>query len=149
MSGLSKEAAIALAACFTAVLIPVMVFIFVSFPLKLNPAERTLLSFSPTPVTLSPRSWKEVSLTCPVTAGSAPAATVVAAEAGSLKATALYEPDPLLTFILYDGTYRDIAILDGQLLHQGQQIRGMRLVKIEQKRVMIQNQKGKRWLTME
>ena len=149
MTGLSKDAAIALAACMAALLIPVMVFMFVKFPLKLNPAERTLLSFTPSPVTLSARNWKDVSLSCPVTADAVATAKPSATEDASLKTAVLQEPDPLLTFILYGGTSRDVAILDGHLLHRGQQLRGIRLVKIEQKRVLIQTRKGKRWLTME
>jgi hypothetical protein len=150
MTSLSKEAAIALAACLAALLIPVMVFMLVKFPLKLNPAERTLLSFTPAPVTLSARNWKEVSLACPVTAAATGTVTSAAAEAAAQKAASvIHEPDPLLTFILYGGSSRDVAILDGQLLHQGQQYKETRLVKIEQKRVLIENRKGKRWLTME
>lgn len=149
MTSLSKEATIALAACLAALLIPVMVFMLVKFPLKLSPAEKTLLSFTPTPVTLNARSWKDVNPTCPVTAGTTGTATATEEDSSQKATGVVYEPDPLLTFILYGGTSSDIAILDGHLLHQGQQIRGMRLVKIEQKRVLLANRKGKRWLTME
>lgn len=145
MTSLSKDAAIALAACMASLLIPVMVFMLVRFPLKLNPAEKILFSFTPSPVTLSARNWKDVSLTCPVTADAAAAAD----DASQKAASVIHDPDPLLTFILYGGTSRDVAILDGRLLHQGQQNSGIRLIKIEQKRVQIETRKGKRWLTME
>lgn len=147
MISLSKEAAIALGACMAAVLVPVLVFMFVRFPLKMSQDEMTLLAFNPLPLNLTTRKWKERDAPCPV-AAAASTGTAKAEESDSAKAV-LTEPDPLLSFILYGGTNGDIAILDGHLLHKGQRLKNMRVVKIEQKRVQIADRKGKRWLTME
>lgn len=150
MNILSREAAIALAVCIAAVLVPVLVFSFVSFPLKLNRDEKELLNFSPIKISLQARNWKELNAVCPVTADSRHQTGQSATEKGVLqKLVAVAEPDPQLTFILYSNSSRDIAILDGRLLHQGQRLKEIRLVRIEQKRVQIEDRKGKRWLTME
>jgi hypothetical protein len=150
MSIVSKEAAIALAACVAAVLIPVMVFMLLHFPPRLNQDEKTMVSFTPAPVSLNARSWKEVTLSCPVTAAILTSGTAVATAVGPVPSgSILPDREPQLSFILYSGTARDIAILDGHLLHAGQHIRGTRLVNIEQTRVQIEDRKGKRWLTLE
>jgi len=150
MNVLSKQAAIALAACVAAVLTPVAVFMLVRFPLKLNQDEKTMVSFTPAPVSLNARTWKEVALPCPVTATPLTSATAVATAASLASSTSMRpDPGPHLSFILYSGAARDIAILDGHLLHAGQQIRGTRVVRIEQTRVQIEDRKGKRWLTLE
>jgi hypothetical protein len=150
MSIVSKEAAIALAACVAAVLIPVMVFMLVHFPPRLNQDEKTMVSFTPAPVSLNARSWGDTTLFCPVTAAVLTSGTTVATAASSVPSRSILpDREPHLSFILHSGTARDRAILDGHLLHTGQQIRGIRLVKIEPTRVQIEDRKGKRWLTLE
>ncbi len=148
MSLLSREACIAAAGTVAAVLIPAAIFMYARFPLKLSRDEQTLLTFSPSPVSLQPRRWTATNPVCPVTAAIQQQSVTEknSAQTGSALST---EPDPLLTFILYSGSKQDIAILNGHLLRQGQRSRGVRLVKIEQKRVLIEDRKGTRWLTMD
>ena len=151
---LSREAVIAVCCTVIALIVPALTFFTVKFPLKQTPDERSLLAFSPTPVTLSPRTWRETSRNCPVTASRL--ALERQAVSASLTAHTLKQsgPDPLqlpqLTFILYEGNAKkDTAILDGHLLRQGNSLNGWHLIKIEQKRVQLAGRKGTQWLSME
>jgi hypothetical protein len=151
---LSREAITALCCTIAALMIPVLAFLTIKFPLKQTPDERSLLSFSPTPITLSPRIWREATVNCPVTA------TLLSPENRALSAPLTdqtrkqSEADPVqlpqLTFILYEGNpKKDTAILDGHLLRQGATLNGWRVMKIEQKRVQLAGRKGTQWLSME
>lgn len=154
MPKLSREAIIALCCTIVALSVPVLTFVVFKFPLKQTPDERSLLTFSPTTLTISPRAWRETSCNCPVT-NKVLADEKLAASASlanhTLKPPGL-DPAPLpqLTFILYEGNAKkDTAILDGHLLRQGNSLRGWRIVKIEQKRVLLAGRKGTQWLSME
>ncbi len=150
----SKEAIIALCCTITALVVPALIFLTVKFPLKQTPDERSLLTFSPTPITVNPRTWRETSGNCPVTpkpltierqAISASLADQTLRQSGA-------DPEqlPQLTFILYEGNAKkDTAILDGHLLRQGNSLKGWRVIKIEQKRVQLAGRKGTQWLSME
>ncbi|SJZ82581.1 hypothetical protein SAMN02745119_01728 [Trichlorobacter thiogenes] len=151
---LSREAITALCCTIAALIIPVIAFLTIKFQLKQTPDERSLLSFSPTPITLSPRTWREASFNCPVTV------TLLSSENRALAAPLTdqtrkqSEADPAhlpqLTFILYEGNpKKDTAILDGHLLRQGNSLNGWRVTKIEQKRVQLAGRKGTQWLSME
>lgn len=148
MISLSREAIIAIIASSAALIIPVAVFMGLGFPLKLTPAEKSLVSFSPTPVPIKTRVWQNVNVTCPVKAIPPSSAIVNKENSATVQAIALPKPDPQLSFILYSGTAKDIVILDGHLFRQGQHAHGLHILKIEQKRVQIEDKKGKRWLTM-
>lgn len=150
MSILSREATLALTAGIVSVLAPVLVYTFVNLPLKLSPDEKELLNFNPVTINLQARKWSDANAVCPVTVGNLQQTGQAATEQSVLqKAVAVTEPEPHLSFILFSNSSRDIAILDGRLLRQGQKSKGVRLLRIEQKRVYIEDRKGKRWLTME
>jgi hypothetical protein len=151
---LSREAVTALYCTIAALIIPVIVFLTFKFQLKQTPDERSLLSFSPTPITLSPRSWREASCNCPVTV--TPLSPGKRALAAPLTDQTRKQSEtgpahlPQLTFILYEGNpKKDTAILDGYLLRQGSSLNGWRVTKIEQKRVQLAGRKGTQWLSME
>lgn len=150
MSILSREATLALTAGIMSVLAPVLVYTFVNLPLKLSPDEKELLNFNPVTINLQARKWSDTNVVCPVPVGNFQQTGQAATEKNALQnMVAVAEHDPQLTFILYSNSNRDIAILDGRLLRQGQNSKGVRLLRIEQKRVYIEDRKGKRWLTME
>ncbi|MDK9716466.1 MAG: hypothetical protein OEL57_00990 [Trichlorobacter sp.] len=154
MVKLSKEAIIAVCCTLAALIVPALIFLTVKFPLKQTPDERSLVTFSPTPVTLSPRIWREASSTCPVAlkALTIERQAIAASPADHALKQAGTDPAqlPQLTFILYEGNpKKDTAILDGRLLRQGNSFNGWKVSKIEQKRVQLTGRIGTQWLSME
>lgn len=148
--GISRAATIALCAALGAIIIPVAAYMAVKFPLKLTPDEQSMLHFSPAPVTLSPRSWQDIGCESPMVLS--PVDTIKMPSQASKMSMNQLPADylPHLTFILYEGNARkDIVIIDGHLLRQGNQLNGWKVVRIEQKRVQITGRKGTQWLTIE
>ncbi len=153
MSSISRQTIIVLFATLVAIMIPILLFIFVKFEPRLSPAEKGLLNFNPNALNINYRSWKESNPPCPVSVIAAPElkpATSAAVEKEASKSgIASVMPELTLTFILFSGTAKDTAIIDGHLLRQGQVRKGVRVIKVEQKKVLIEDKRGKRWLTME
>jgi hypothetical protein len=152
MKYLSREAILALTAGIVALIIPVVAFLSIRFPLKLSTQEQELINFKPISFSIHTRDWNTPLSECPLTAHNAHTLPNTTSHSPSPLHTglaAITMPDPIVTFILHGTGNRDLAILDGRLLRKGQQMDGIRLVNIEQKRVQIVDRKGKKWLSLE
>ncbi len=153
MSLIFRQTILVFFATLIAIIIPLLLFTFVRFPLRLTPEEKVLVNFNSNPLNIEYRSWKERNLLCPVSAVPfpelKPAISAEIENAAVKSGIVSVMPEPALTFILFSGTDKDTAIIDGHLLKQGQTRKGIRVIKIEQKKVLIEEKRGKRWLTME
>lgn len=154
MNKLSRAMTILICATSAAILVPLSVFMLVNFPFKQTPDERSLSTFTSTPIVFTPKTWQPRSINCPVTATdqslSKQAGTASLTE--GVQKTSEAEPLrlPLLTFILYEGnSKKDTAILDGQLLKKGNSLHGWQVIRIEPKRVQLSGRRGKQWVSIE
>jgi|GEM_PF-2428149 hypothetical protein len=153
MSLIFRQTILLFFATLIAIIIPLLLFAFVKFPLRLTPAEKVLVNFNSNPLHIEYRNWKERNLRCPVSVVEAPelkpAISAKIENVAAKSGIASVMPEPTLTFILFSGNDKDTAIIDGHLLKQGQARKGIRVIKVEQKKVLIEDKRGKRWLTME
>jgi len=151
----SRETLILLVAAFSALAIPIAIFMLVKFSTKPTAVEKSLLGYAPAPLSFTPRLWRETALNCPVNAGGAGYQPEAAPEHLGAVAPAPGPgtgpaPVPRLSFVLYQGSpAKDTAILDGQLVRQGSRLKQWLVLRIEQKRVQLAGKKGNQWLTME
>lgn len=135
------------------ILIPVAVYMLVKFPPPLTVTEQALLAFSPETVEFTPRTWKPVTVMCPVRdtgtqgaqelqAGVMPTPVI----SGYNQSTTTVTPE--VTCVFQDAG-SSMAIIDGLVLKAGDSFPGGKVLKIEQQQVLIQAKKGKSWLRLE
>jgi hypothetical protein len=144
----------ALLGSIAALAIPLIAYMTIHFTPVLNAQERKIISFAGTPLALQIRGWKTVSRTSPVTAitslppvvtASSPFAAVNRAGYGVV--TAADSKIPEISFILY-GSDNRMAVVDGYVLKEGNSFNGWLVKSIEQKRILLENRKGKKWISI-
>ena len=132
-------------------LIPIATYLATRFSPPLNSNEQAVLAFTPTPTGLTPRTWKMVDAICPVST-SFPGSSYpsVATTLNKLPASivSFANSNPVISFIL-QGTTNNMAIIDGVVVQEGSSFSGGRVSRIEQNRILVENKKGKKWLSME
>lgn len=127
-------------------LLPIIIYILLHFKPTLTPAENAVLEFPHPSYTLSPRVWRGALNQSPVNATSRQS------DQTAITATELLPPPPTendlrVSFILH-GTGKNLAIINGNVLKEGNTFNGWRVIRIEQNRLLIAGKKGKKWLTL-
>ena len=146
----SRFVHLALAGALACLIIPMVVYSLTSFSPQLTGDERAVLEFAPANATLAPRTWHPVSLSCPVStvAAIAPASPRQIALVKEKTRTRVTRVHPDISFILHDDT-GGMAIVDGVVVKEGSSFNGGRITRIESNRLLLENKKGKQWLSME
>lgn len=142
---LQRSVILGILACIASLLIPVVIFFKTAYRPELSEAERTVANFSPAQFDVATKTWQPTALRQPVTRGTQPAGTAAAPNAVQTPPPA---PPPTLSFVLQDGS-KSMAIIDGNMVKTGSEVRGWTVIKIEQNRVLLRNRKGTRWLKMD
>jgi hypothetical protein len=128
-------------------LIPIATYLATRFSPPLNRDEQAVLAFTPAPTGLPSRTWKPVDAICPVT-NSFPGAANHSGATTLNPVPMSINSKPLISFIL-QGTTSNMAIIDGAVVQEGSSFSGGRVTRIEQNRILVENKKGKKWLSME
>jgi hypothetical protein len=143
----------ALLGAIAALAIPLVAYMTIHFTPVLNAQEREVIAFVSTPLSLQIRGWKAVNRTCPVAAitgltpvipAPSPFASVNRAGYNGVTADSKI---PEISFILHGNDTR-MAIVDGYVLKEGNSFNGWRVMSIEQKRVLLENKKGGKWISI-
>ncbi|HXE96015.1 MAG TPA: hypothetical protein VN642_06400 [Dongiaceae bacterium] len=142
----------ALLGTFAALAIPVIAYMKIHFSPVQSPQEKEVLAFAATPLSLHTRAYKEMKRSCPVS--SDPGKTSVmpgppspgkpGQQPRGVKPAA-GNTLPVISFIL-NGDETPMAVIDGHVLKVGNSFGGWRVLRIEQKRVLLENRKVKKWL---
>ena len=131
--------------------IPVIAYMTIHFSPALSAQEKEIFSFVSTPLSIHTRGWKPVHRTCPVSS-----------DAGVTGATPMADTDkglfnkkneasgrlPGVSFILY-GDKTHMAVIDGYVLNEGNSFDGWHVLRIEQKRVLLESKKDKKWISID
>ncbi len=141
-----------IAGAAAAIILPLIVYMLLHFKPPLTATEKTVLTFTPPVPGLTPRVWKSASSSCPVNPAANRSIKLKPADAESKTAqTAIIPPrmeeDLRVSFILH-GTGKNMAIINGNVLKEGNTFNGWRVIRIEQNRLLIAGKKGKKWLTL-
>lgn len=142
---LQRSVILGILAFVVSLLIPVVIFLKTSYKPELTEAERTVANFSPTQLDVATKTWQPTALRQPLTVGMQPAGT---AAAPNIARTPLPVPPPTLSFVLQDGN-KSMAIIGGNMVKTGSEVRGWTVIKIERNRVLLRNRKGTTWLKMD
>lgn len=137
-----------LVAAILSAIIPLLLYRYVTFKPVLSPAENAVAQFSPTPPATDKRIWHYLAtaqnplgetLTAP------PAATAQKKSVADISAQA---PPPVVTFIL-QGNGKGMAIIDGNVVREGEKFRNWRITRIERNRILLEGRKGTIWANLE
>ena len=136
----------ALLGAVAALAVPVIAYMTIHFTPVLNAQEGEVLAFADEPLSLKTRKWKTINRTCPVSSkntfsGDMPNIGSSAAVNRELAGDKL----PVISFVLHGDETR-MAVIDGYVLKEGNTFNGWRVIRIEQKRVQLENKKGKKWI---
>lgn len=142
----------ALMGIFAGLVIPAVVYLKVRFSPEQNVQEKEVSGFMAAPLSLHTRGHLATNRPSPVSsAGSAPQAmpgrqtpTPAIRKPNGLGAD-INDRLPVISFIL-QGNGTPMAVIDGYVLKVGNSFEGWRVLRIEQKRVLLENRKVKKWI---
>lgn len=142
----------ALMGTFAGLAIPATVYLKVHFSPEQNVQEKEVSGFVAAPLSLHTRGYITTNRTSPVSsAGSAPQAMpgqqspAPASRKPSGPKADTDDRMPAISFILQGGG-TPMAVIDGYVLKEGNSFEGWCVLRIEQKRVLLENRKVKKWI---
>lgn len=145
----SRLVNMALAGALACLFIPLGIYRMARFSPQLTGDERAVLEFTPAAAGLASSTWQPANLACPVSnVAESGASGKPAMAAKGLTEPRMIRNRPVISFILRDET-GGMAIVDGVVVKEGSSFSGGRIVRIESNRILLENKKGKQWLSME
>lgn len=132
----------------TGILIPIGIYLSVSFKPPLEKEEYALLT-TPPPVLTIPKAriWHPMSIQCPIQQEKV-AALNKKSPAG-VTSPVTYQPPPPKPTLVLQSEGQNKVILQGVLTKEGGTVFGWTVVKIERNRVLLQRGKEKKWLSID
>ncbi|MDD2272713.1 MAG: hypothetical protein PHP95_10145 [Desulfuromonadaceae bacterium] len=141
----------ALSGTLVGIAIPVIAYMTIHFSPALSAQEKEVYNFVSTPLSIHTRGWKPVHRTCPVSPDTGMSNTLHITDTGmGLIDTKKEASDrlPRLSFILHGDKTR-MAVIDGYVLKEGNSFDGWRVLRIEQKRTLLESKKDKKWISID
>lgn len=139
--------------------VPVCVYFTATFTQQLTVTEQAVLNTAPPEVRLMLRQplFVEDNLVCPVqpktvvSQSAAPSAYPPVPLSALAPLAPAQQPSPpdedIISMILVNGEKR-LAIIDGTVVHEGERFRDGIIAGIEERRVLLRNGKGEKWLQL-
>lgn len=133
--------------CCAAILLPVVLYMMVSFHPPLEPVEKKFLVSPPSLVIPGVRVWKHRSVQCPIT--QKPRIVEASKKIPVTSSVAIHRRIPPRLTLVFQVSGENRAIMNGVVTREGGVVSGWTVLKIEQGRVLLKQGKEKQWLSID